>query len=195
MTRAGRFLWLDRAQAQLVAHERAQDGAWERLTARHDGYRRLGLLHQRAVTAFQEGRWLVEDSLLKVGKLKAEGLERDDLTLNLQPVTCNLHWLLPDWEWEIIVNTESSTEIRLRSPWGWVMVKIQAGERAKLAGVQIVRAGQMLYGSGEAEPFLGWVSLTYGQKQPALSLTVAAAGIPPISMTTSWLLPSDQDHH
>jgi hypothetical protein len=83
-------------------------------------------------------------------------------------------------------------EICLFSPYGRVVLEIRAGERASLAGVELVRAGQKLYGLRDAEPILGWISPTYGQKQPALSLNVAATGMPPISLSTSWLLPSDQ---
>jgi hypothetical protein len=91
-------------------------------------------------------------------------------------------------------NSESRVEIRLQSPWGGVVIEIQAGDGAKLGGVQLVRAGQVLSGSGDAPPYLGWVSPTYAHKIPALSLNVAAAGAPPFSLTTLWLLPSDQDH-
>jgi hypothetical protein len=203
MTRSGRFLWLDWAQAQVIGHEKAQDGAWERLAARHDGYRRLGLIHQRVVTAFREGRWQVEDSVLKAGSLQVEGPKYSNPTLNIadlslhskieKPVICNLQWLMPDWDWEIVENGDSRMEIRLRSPWGWVAVEIRPGDGAKLAAIQLIRAGQRLFGSGEAVPFHGWVSPTYGQKLPALSLTVTAAGTPPITLTTNWLLPSDLD--
>ena len=206
MTRAGRFLWLDWAQARLIAHEKAEDGAWERIVGQHDGYRRLGLLHQRAVTGFQEGRWQVEDTLLKVGRFlpclrhlpclrqsrrgsrrgKVEGSERSKSTFNL-------YWLLPDWKWEIIENGESRVEIRLFSPYGKVGVEIGAGEKASLAGVQLIRAGQVVYGSGDVPLYMGWVSPTYAQKVPALSLNVAAAGTPPFSLSTTWLLPSDLD--
>ena len=186
MTRAGRFLWLDWAQAEVIAHDKADDGAWERLVARHDGYRSLGLLHQRSVTAFHDGRWLVEDSLLKVGKLKVKSPDRSSPTFNL-------YWLLPDWEWEILENGETSVKIRLRSPWDWVVVEIQATDGAKLAGVQLVRAGEVMYGLGDAPPFLGWVSPTYAHRLPALSFNVAVAGTPPFSLTTIWHLPTNQD--
>ena len=64
MTRAGRFLYLDWAQASPARARpgcRMAPGSGSR--ASHDGYRRLGVTHQRQVTAFQDGRWLVEDSL------------------------------------------------------------------------------------------------------------------------------------
>jgi hypothetical protein len=194
MTRAGRFLWLDWAQARIIAHERADDGSWERLVAQHDGYRRLGLLHQRSVTALYDSRWLVEDSVLQVGKSHVGSTKRSISTLNFKPSTFNLYWLLPDWEWEIGEKGESRVEISILSPYGKVVLEIDAGGRASLAGVQLVRAGQVLYGSGDAPAFLGWVSPTYAHKVPALSLNVAATGAPPFSLTTTWLLPTDQDH-
>jgi hypothetical protein len=195
MIRAGRFLWLDWAQAQIMEHKKAPDGAWERLVAGHDGYRRLGLLHQRAVTAFHDGRWQVEDTLLKVGRLKVGDSQGNDPTFNLQPSTCNLYWLLPDWEWEIGEILEKRVDIRLMSPFGWIVVGINTGERARLGAIQLVRAGKVLAGSGEAAPFMGWVSPAYGQKKPALSLTITTTGSPPFSLTTDWLLPPDKDGH
>jgi hypothetical protein len=64
MTRAGRFLWLDWAQASRISRKQAEDGSWERGVAEHTGYRKLGVAHRRVVTAYRENRWLVEDSLL-----------------------------------------------------------------------------------------------------------------------------------
>ena len=48
MTRAGRFLWLDWAQARLAPAESA-------LTADHNGYRQFGVFHKRTVTALEDG--------------------------------------------------------------------------------------------------------------------------------------------
>ena len=64
MTLAGRFLWLDWAQATLIEQAGGNGVDHPRLTARHDGYRRLGVTHQRSVACLPEGGWLVEDSLL-----------------------------------------------------------------------------------------------------------------------------------
>ncbi len=49
MTWAGRFLWLDWAQGQVLSRESAADGSLEQMTAYHDGYRRAGVIHQRSV--------------------------------------------------------------------------------------------------------------------------------------------------
>jgi hypothetical protein len=206
MRRSGRFLWLDWAQGEIVAREQAEDGSWERLAARHDGYRRLGWIHQRAVTAYREGRWVVEDSALSVGTSERPNVH-----------TLKIHWLLPDWEWEISENRESRVEIRLRSPYGWIRMEIglQPGpmsshnERrtaneapritnlesripnleSRISKLQLVRGGELLYGSGEANPILGWVSPTYGLKVPALSLNVSAQASVPYSFISEWKLP------
>jgi len=200
MTRAGRFLWLDWAQAEVIAHERADDGAWERLSALHDGYRRLGLLHQRTVTAFLEGRWLVEDQVAKVGRLKVDSASVDP-TLHIKSSTFNLHWLMPDWRWEIIEIGESRWEMRLASPFGPISIKIATSAGSPLSPlpspitkIQLVRAGELLYGSGIGEPFMGWIAPTYANKIPALALTVATTGTPPLDFVTEWHLPTRNGH-
>ncbi len=86
MTRAGRFLYLDWAQGEIVSRERDPDGRWERLSARHNGYRRLGILHTRTVTLHTDDRWVVEDLL--TGPEDA-------------PHTFRLHWLVADGEWRV----------------------------------------------------------------------------------------------
>ena len=188
MTRAGRFLWLDWAQAEVIARERAEDGSWERLVARHDGYRRLEWVHQRSVSAFRDGRWLVEDDLLRVGKLERSNVKTFQ--------RFDLHWLLPDWEWKVKESGEPSIEIRLSSPHGWITLKIGIEAKSqpsnldsRITNVGVVRAGRLLYGSGEAEPIMGWVSPTYAHKHPALSLTVSADASQPFSFITEWILP------
>lgn len=49
MTRAGRFLWLDWAQAEVLERLLAPDGSLLRIVARHNGYRRLGVIHERTL--------------------------------------------------------------------------------------------------------------------------------------------------
>jgi hypothetical protein len=90
MTRAGRFLWLDWAQAHVL-----EVGA-KRASAEHDGYRRLGLIHRRSV-AVDGDQWTVRDEVL--------GRE--------QTVTARLHWLLPDWPWAL-----EGGRLQLTSPEG-----------------------------------------------------------------------------
>ncbi len=190
MTRASRFLWLDWAQAEWSAPERADDGAWERIIAQHDGYRRLGLVHQRSVTAYRDGRWLVEDTLKLAGNAKqTKGSALDNVSL---------HWLLPDWHWEILEASVTSIELRLLSPHGWISLLINTlfdSPESTLdslpSNYKLIRAGELLSGSGEGEICMGWVSPTYAHKVPALSLTVIATGKPPLTFTSEWRLPAN----
>jgi hypothetical protein len=152
MIHAGKFLYLDWAQAKVVE----QGGA--RLAAEHDGYRRLGVIHRRTLTAIENG-WLIEDELRA-----SHG----------RSVAYRLHWLLPDWEYEL---QESSSLIRLRSPFGRITLQIRAQETTgdSSAGDQqlsLIRGGHLISGAGPAIPICGWVSPTYGVKLPALSLVL-----------------------
>jgi hypothetical protein len=178
MTRAGRFLYLDWAQAEVSPRERAEDGSWERITAWHNGYRHLGLVHQRSLTAYKDGHWVVNDQVSSVNS--AEGIVH----------TFRLHWLLPDWSYELL---NSGTGLRLRSPHGWVTLEVAAtgglGQGELQTSIQIHRAGEILHGEGEANPVLGWVSLTYGQKIPAISLGATVSAAAPLQFVSRWSFP------
>lgn len=180
MTRAGRFLYLDWAQAEVTAYERAAGGAGERLTARHDGYRRLGVWHERTVE-WQGAAWLVTDRLLPVPASPAPSAALDAI----------LHWLLPDWPWELAGST-----LRVRSPHGWVSLVIQPGAGCQLTALQLVRGGEILSGPGPVEPTwgeaaltCGWAAPTYGYKTPALALRAALRGPLPLAVASRWEFP------
>ena len=86
MLRAGRFLYLDWAQARIDNHLTKTESGIATMTAAHMGYRKIGVNHSRQVTAHSDGHWEVIDRL--------EGAPA--------PIhTARLHWLLPDWEYEI----------------------------------------------------------------------------------------------
>ena len=185
MLRAGRFLYLDWAQAQVVHGEAAQPAeerplAWSSLTARQDGYRRLGLLHQRTVTA-TTGGWLVEDALLP----------RRSGSPASEPHTACLHWLLPDWPWQVrSAETELQLILSVESPLGLIELRLsaQGGPDGSPipAQIQIVRAGERIYGAGAVKPTWGWSSPTYGQKIPALGVRLAARRLAPFYFTSAW---------
>jgi hypothetical protein len=168
MTRAGRFLYLDWADASSKRRlETDTDFAQSAqcASARTYAYARLGVRHDRMVTVSNDERWQVQDELLN---------------LSLKPHTFRLHWLLPDWEYEI-ESREKRIEIRLKSPQGWVTMYIQPslGYRASL-----VRAGEYLLGAGAPDPVRGWVSPTYAQKIPALSLAIEVESSGNVTFTT-----------
>jgi hypothetical protein len=97
-----------------------------------------------------------------------------------------LHWLLPDWPWELDVD-----RLRLLSPAGWIELQWSASARAQPAApaLQLVRAGEKLAGEGPVEPVRGWTAPTYGVKVPALALRLDLTGDLPLAFSTEWIFP------
>jgi hypothetical protein len=185
MTRAGRFLWLDRAQAWQVSYE--GDGDAQRLVARHDGYRRWGVIHQRSVTC-GELEWVVEDELLQP--------ESESSQVG-KSISARLHWLLPDWPYQLVDRSEGGCIFILDSPRGQVTIKVMAQVLKSAAPVrmdiQLTRAGMLVYSVGEASPTWGWASPTYAQKEPALSWGLIVEGRLPLKFTSQWAFPDQSD--
>ena len=167
MTRAGRFLYLDWAQARLV-----ERGA-QHLVAEHDGYRKLGYRLRRAVTAHADGRWVVEDSVLPLGGRPA-------------PVRARLHWLLPDWEVQTVDGGRGTAIcLWLLSPHGRIEITV----RGRRFAVSLLRAGEPLLGLGAPAPTRGWYSPTYGVKIPALSFALQTPPATEATFTTTFHFP------
>ena len=164
MSRAGRFLWLDWAQAQVLAHEVDEVGDMLRVTAEHNGYCRLGALHQRTILRQPDG-WRVADALIPFRKPNSRGY------------VARLAWLLPDWNWEF---SEQHT-LTLKGP--------QLSVRLSLVGVDrihLVRAGECVHGEIPVEPTWGWESTTYGEKRPVVMLLAYKSGQLPIEIESVW---------
>ena len=186
MLRAGRFLYLDWAQAKIIAAQIASDGSYKSLTAQHNGYRKIKMLHSRKVTTYSDGHWEVIDRL--------DGPPG--------PIhSTRLHWLLPDWEYEILEAPDKANfpwfEIRIRSPYGWVSLKIGWSsplENLRMIpsiNIQLARAGTLLFGTGTISPISGWTSPTYGDKIPALACILEVSQSLPIELKSEWILPSE----
>jgi hypothetical protein len=165
MQRAGRFLWLHWAQARLI------DSGANQVTAEHDGYAHLGVLHRRSLARLDTFRWRINDVLLPVDPA--------------QPTThtARLHWLLPDWPW-----TLEDFAITLRSPAGRVTVTMALAEQGGISActLQLVRCGKALFGLPETQPILGWYAPCYGQKLPALSFSLTTRSQLPLHLSTHW---------
>jgi hypothetical protein len=187
MERAGRFLYVNRAQARLLSRDRARDGSAEWLLAEHDGYRRQGVIHQRNVESFTGG-WRVTDWLLPVS---GRSPNYPSGTPSNPPLfKCSLHWLLPDWEWELEEGSDADRrcDLRLCSPWGWIALFVRVDNSSSFT-VRLARAGECLYGAGAVPPIIGWASPTYGKKEPALSLQVEVDQPLPVIFHSDWNLP------
>ncbi|MBN1230373.1 MAG: alginate lyase family protein [Anaerolineales bacterium] len=149
MTRAGKFLWLDWAQAKMDS--RIQNDMIQKYTASHNGYQKRGVIHQRSVSTETDTEiWLVEDELI---------LDKQ----RTSPIDVRLQWLLPDWDW-----SHEGNSFSFQSPYGLWAIRISSDlEDADFA---LVRAGELLVGKGEARPYQGWRSISYAKISPALSL-------------------------
>lgn len=182
MRRAGRFLYVDWAQVEVLKQDRWGDGSQRFISTRHDGYRRFGLWHQRDVAAGADGVWEIVDTINPVETHDAEVSHR-----------ATLHWLLPDWPWEVQTAPEAAGfVIALDSPHGPVRLWLKwspAEKPSPLEALQIARAGERVWGSGAVSPTWGWSSPTYGLKVPALSVRFTLTGPTPVCFTTQFTFP------
>ncbi|NUM45571.1 MAG: alginate lyase family protein [Anaerolineales bacterium] len=170
MTRAGRFLYVHRAQAKILEHTPV------RLVAEHDGYRALGLRHRRTVEPLPNG-WRITDDLIKNSKL---------IIHNSPLISFRLHWLLPDWPWKLDGDT-----LAVQSPFGEVRVRVKiVNSEWSMINCQLFRAGETLVGEVPAHPTWGWFSPTYGVKEPALAFVLAGEGRVPVSLVSEWQFPA-----
>lgn len=199
MTRAGRFLWLDWAQGHIVDYEKAKDGTFKRLIADHDGYRNLGVIHRRDVLISEEDRWIIEDHLITSDNLPSPQSKTNKNKL-IDPegkvFDIRIHWLLPDWPWELEkTNHESQYLLNLKSPHGVITLRTSLKTDPRLPGtnndpiIKIIRAGELLLGPAPAESTYGWMSPTYGIKIPSLSFSVEVKSTLPLKIVSHWVFP------
>lgn len=168
MRRAGRFLWMDWAQASGRSFSDDKANFPNCFEGEHNGYRRLGVTHRRILRQISEDAWVIVDDLLGEGK--------HDL---------RLHWLLPDLTFETKATSPfcvklSSENTRFR----WNIFSSIPGETA------IIRAGKNVAGDIALEnkikdlELLGWESPTYGELRPAISLLYRVQAAIPVRMVT-----------
>ena len=184
MVRAGRFLYTDWAQAEVLKQDVWEDGTLQSMSARHNGYHGLGLWHQREVTAGLSGDWEIKDLIYPV---QPPG--------SAAPHTVSLQWLLPDWPWEVLVQSKPPRfVVVINSPPGPVRLVLEGGlmaDQPASKSLLLSRAGERLWGDGEVSPVWGWSSPTYGLKIPALSLRFIQTGPAPFDFSTKFTFPPD----
>ncbi len=167
MRRAGRFLWLDWAQASGRSFSTDEGGFPNRFEGEHDGYRRLGVNHRRTVQAVTEDAWVIVDDLL--GEREHES---------------RLHWLLPDLPFEVIADSPFCAALSSKNAhFRWHVFS------SALGNVAIIRGGKSRGGKNPAgkianEALLGWESPTYGQLCPAISLLYRVKAPLPVRIVT-----------
>jgi hypothetical protein len=165
MYRAGKFLWLKKAQATVISLENKNA-----ISAFHDGYKDLGIRHQRTLSQPRELEISVKDELHFESHAKTHLVSQ--------------HWLLPDWPWQwengiFTIQKENRTvELSISS-------KTLNDIPLPTEDVCVIRAGIQLIGAKQDE-IMGWISPTYGIKQPALSLTLTWKTGKSIAINTAW---------
>ncbi len=173
-TRAGRFLYLDRFDAYRMSLPTEDPAVLQRVRGRTRGG---GCRHSRIVSACEDDRWLVEDEVLPLRMPWDKKLR-----------TFRLHWLLPDWKWEIQDNGPTLL-LKLETPKGRVVIDIRHSPTDSPVTFSLARAGELLAGSGAPGPTRGWVSHLYGSKVPALSLAVEINALNEVQFTSEFTFP------
>lgn len=145
MTRVGRFLWADWADAKIQRF--CQPSETRTLEAEHDGYAARGVIHRRAITCASSDLWLIVDDLFGCGRQELR-----------------LHWLMPDSQVQLIENEA----VELRTALGPVRVHTFSNSDSRFS---LSRAGRQIAGDCfPEEPARGWTAKSYASKEPALSL-------------------------
>ncbi len=185
MTRTGRFMVLDWANAYSKNEIASDENVLQQVKATFKGYR--SVWHERTVSVFRDERWVVKDRVRSMQ--------------NVSLHTFRIQWLLPDWKWEIVEEPDEidgiGYDLRLLSPHGWVTVRLWADyffvkihDERFSAG--LVRAGERLWGDAQVKTVDGWVSTTYGKKEPALSFSMTGASQGVADFTTEFIFPKGE---
>src|SRR5208337_213569 len=168
MRRAGRFLWLDWAQASGRSFSSSVSDTTKEFPdcfeGEHDGYRRLDVKHRRMVQCVTEDAWVIVDDLLGAGEHELR-----------------LHWLLPDLPLSVTTNSPFSARLSAEHvSFRWNVFS------SSPASAAIVRGGKNVVGTigwGDEE-LLGWESPTYGELCPSVSLVYFVKAPLPVRMVT-----------
>jgi len=126
-----------------------------KLKAYHTGYRRSKIKHERTVAVYEDEFWEVQDRLLNWKR---------------QNHLYRLHWLLIDGEWRMEDNDHTVT-LLIKTAQGEVKLVLRHPSNMPRQ-FSLVRAGNVVFGERDVKPYEGWVSRNYGEKSPALSLTL-----------------------
>jgi hypothetical protein len=174
MRRAGRFLWVDWAQASGRLYSSPARACADRFEGEHDGYRRFGVRHHRMVQWLAGAGWVIVDDI--------QGAAVHDL---------RLHWLVADLPYEVsdspfeVVFASGQSRIR------WTILASIPGSSAvvrtgKQAGSATGKSSALEITAADTQ-LLGWESPTYGDLRPAVSLVYQTRSQLPVRFVTAIL--------
>lgn len=165
MTRVGRFLWVDWAQASCLEYWLGD--SQHVIEAWHDGYEKLGATHRRAVTCLsRQDCWLVIDDVY--------GSFHGPVRLHWLFANCEHEWV--PWELRLILKTRAGQ-------WECQIYSAHAKSTTLAIGDEVFPNLEPQVSQCDAQ-IRGWRSLYYGQKEPAVSLAVETNGGLPVRFVT-----------
>jgi hypothetical protein len=199
MRRAGRFLWLDWAQASGTSLAVEGSNHLNQFQGEHDGYRRLGVKHRRTVRCVTEDAWVIVDDLL-IDNSAVDQPRKVEHGLRL-------HWLLPNLPFQ---QTQDKKGERVAAGLGPAQTKSDSSQfsitlsaetknfhwhisSSSTGTADIIRSGKNLASSPAQkypaqkyndEALLGWESPTYGERIPAMSLLYNVRSPLPVRIVT-----------
>jgi hypothetical protein len=170
MTRAGRFLWVDWAQASGRLIDSNGTSAPNRFEGEHDGYRRLGVMHRRSVRCLADYGWVIVDDLEGTGEH-----------------TLSLHWLTADFPFEISNSPFALTLTSRQSSITWsVFSSAPSASGIVREGKTVWSASEMSFASDQVS-LLGWEAASYGELRPAISILCRTESALPVRFVTVML--------
>ena len=163
MRRAGRFLWVDWAQASGRVYSRSGQACADRFEGEHDGYKRFGVKHRRTVQPLAGTGWVIVDDI--------EGTGVHDV---------RLHWLMADLPYEVL-----DSQFQVAFKLGQSRARCSVFSSSPGNGT-IIRGGAVVSGNSESADtkLLGWESPTYGDLRPAVSLVYETRSRLPVRIVT-----------
>lgn len=169
MRRAGRFLWLSRADAQILGRWSSEDEVIEVLSAEHPLPAKT--VHRRSVVRVGDAMWVIMDEL--------GGAGTHEIRLN---------WTLPDWPWKL-----DGAQLSLEGEPGRLRLSVDPSG----ADLALYRERQLVAGTKlDIDPAgLGWWCPTYSVVEPALSLVVQLRGELPLRLSSWWRLGELEPEH
>ena len=152
-----RFKWLFWTKASLLSFDPKGE-----VTGEHYGYERLKgrIVHRRRVTFLPDGSCLVKDSLSQKRPAEHEFM---------------LHWLINDFPYQIVKKTDSVVVMAFATGRGTLYLLIKSEGKPDF---RAVRAD-----SNEERPE-GWQARYYGEKVPALSISMTQRSLRDISFVS-----------
>ncbi len=171
MRRAGRFLWIDWAQASGQLSSSSDQSTADRFAGEHNGYKRFGIIHRRTVQWLAGAGWIIVDDIVSNNAGSGEHDAR-------------LHWLAPDLPFEMANSLFQVTFVSSRSQIRWnLFSSVPAISTVVRAGKRLVKEPRPEFSTADTQ-LLGWHAPTYGDLQPAISLLLQTRSRFPIRFVT-----------